>query len=98
MAQVVVDDGIVDALKQQLAQMQEQLRMRELADLQIVQGVDGRNIPAIADIISQQKREIILERLRGVEHVLQVSVARLPCSYNITNDLTLITECCQIFR
>jgi hypothetical protein len=71
-AQVVVDDGIVDALKQQLTQLQEQLRVREMADLQIVQGADGRSIPAIADIISQQKREIILDRLRGVEHVLQV--------------------------
>ena len=72
---MAVDDGLVDALKQQLAQMQEQLRAREMADLQIAEGGgDGKTIPVIADIISQQKREIILDRLRGVEHVLQVRV------------------------
>ena len=70
-AEITVDDGIVDALRQQLAQLQEQVRARELADLQLTQGVgEGRNIPVIADIISRQKREIILDRLRGVEHVL----------------------------
>eukprot|EP00602_Paraphysomonas_sp_CaronLab_P010215 CAMPEP_0185018700 /NCGR_PEP_ID=MMETSP1103-20130426/1368_1 /TAXON_ID=36769 /ORGANISM="Paraphysomonas bandaiensis, Strain Caron Lab Isolate" /LENGTH=1198 /DNA_ID=CAMNT_0027548619 /DNA_START=161 /DNA_END=3757 /DNA_ORIENTATION=- len=71
-AQVAVEDGIVEALRLQLSQAQAQLKEREMMALESAKGRTG--VPQIADIIGAQKRGIIIDRLVGVQHVLQKAV------------------------
>ena len=85
-AHIEVDTNLIDTLREQLSTVQAQLKeQQQLTALMIAERKEivdarsngnetgaGESYP-IAEVISQQKRGIIIERLSGIQKVLQVS-------------------------
>jgi hypothetical protein len=85
-AHLEMDTNLIDTLREQLATVQAQLKeQQQLTSLLVTERKDregtrgaespGASSPSgsgMAEVISEQKRGIILERLSGIQRVLQV--------------------------
>lgn len=79
-----MDTNLIDTLREQLLSVQSQLKeqqqltaaMREREDelLKTKFSNENQSYGNIAEVISEQKRGIILERLNGIQRILQVQI------------------------
>jgi hypothetical protein len=88
-AHIEVDTSLIETLREQLLAVQSQLKeQQQLTALMIAEkeergsngASDFKHSNTIADVISQQKRGIILERLTGIHRVLQVEYFFFLCN------------------
>ncbi len=76
-----MDINLIETLREQLLTVQSQLKeQQQLTALMVAEkqeresncGSEFKHSNTIADVISQQKRGIILDRLTGIHRILQV--------------------------
>jgi hypothetical protein len=105
-----MDTDLIDTLREQLSAAQTQLKEQQLMTAQLISERkerdghrpssrdDNHSYGDIVEVISEQKRGIILDRLSGIQRILQVISTTLDLSLSLHLSLSLCpSECCEVF-